>query len=509
MTAISERNPDPTSAPIWGLSESATALLGRPESLIGGAWETGQGDRRLVAVNPATAAHLAEVPAASVAQAERAIAAARRGFDAGPWSRVTPRERSDLLLGLADLMDRHRQELVEIVVTEVGCPVTLTRAMQVGMPIDNVRWAAEMALKGPQGGYEEALAPHFGTPPSSSLLRRLPVGVVGGITGYNFPINSVVWKLGPALAAGCTIVIKPSERTSLSTLALIRLAHQAGFPEGVVNLLLGEGDVGQLLSSHPDIDMTMFTGSLAVGQQIMKAAARTTKKLVLELGGKSAAIVMPGADPDEVAGSSILRWARNAGQGCGATTRTLVPAGEYDRFAEASRSFIATLKTGDPWDEATDVGPLIRDEQRAFVEGHVKKALAEGGVIEAGGGRPDLPGYFVNPTVIGRVSNEQMICREELFGPVGTILPYETLDEAVTMANDSQYGLNAAVYGPTADAIALSRRLRTGAVSVNGGGWMRPEGPWGGFRQSGFGREMGDDGFREFFQVQHVQWPVR
>jgi aldehyde dehydrogenase (NAD+) len=492
------------------LGKAASALLGEPESLIGGTWERGQGERSIAAINPTTTQVIAEVPTASVAQAERAIAAARRAFDSGPWPDTSPRERSDLLNGLADLVARHRDELVEIVVTEVGSPVTLTRAMQVGMPIDNIRWAAEMAIKGPQGGYEEALPPHFGTPPSSSLLRREPAGVVAGITGYNFPINSVAWKLGPALAAGCTIVIKPSERTSLSTLALIRLAHEAGFPEGVVNLVIGEGDVGHVLSSHPDVDLTMFTGSLAVGRRIMQAAAQTTKRLVLELGGKSATIVLPGADVEEVAGPSILRWARNAGQGCGATTRTLVPRADYDRFVEATRSFIATMRTGDPWDEATDVGPLIREEQRAFVEGHVESAVAEGGVIVAGGGRPEgLAGYFVNPTVIGNVTNDDTICREELFGPVGTILPYDTIDEAVAIANDSQYGLHAAVYGPMAESIQLARRLRTGAVSVNGGGFMHPRGPWGGFKQSGFGREMGDDGFREFFQVKHVQWPLR
>jgi aldehyde dehydrogenase (NAD+)/betaine-aldehyde dehydrogenase len=492
------------------LSEAARDLLGEPANLIDGRWETGEGDGRLLALNPTTTERLTDVPTASLDQAERAIAAARRAFDTGPWGRTSPRDRSDLLNGLADLMERHRDELVEIVVTEVGSPVTLTRAMQVGMPIDNIRWAADMALKGPQSGYEEALPPHFGTPPSSSLLRREPAGVVAGITGYNFPINSVVWKLGPGLAAGCTLVLKPSERTSLSTLALIRLAHQAGFPDGVVNFVLGEGDVGHLLSSHPDVDLTMFTGSLAIGRRIMAAAAQTTKRLVLELGGKSATIVLPGTDIDEVTGPSILRWARNAGQGCGATTRTLVPRGDYERFAETSRTFLSGLRTGDPWDERTDVGPLIREEHRRFVEGHVESAVAAGGVIEAGGGRPTgLPGYFVNPTVIGNVRNDDAICREELFGPVGTILPYDTVDEAVAIANDSDYGLHGAVYGPMAESLQLARRLRTGAVSVNGGGFMHPRSPWGGFKQSGFGREMGDDGFREFFQVKHIQWPLR
>ena len=304
------------------------------------------------------------MPTASLAQAERAIAAARRAFDSGSWGRTSPRERSDLLNGLADLMERHREELVEIVVTEVGSPVTLTRAMQVGMPIDNIRWAAEMALKGPQGGYEEALPPHFGTPPSSSLLRREPVGVVAGITGYNFPINSVVWKLGPALAAGCTLDPQALRTDVTVDPGAGPAGQRAGFPPGVVNFVIGEAEVGQVLSSHPAVDLVMFTGSLAVGKKIMAAAAETTKRVVLELGGKSANIVLPGADLEAVAGPSILRWVRNAGQGCGATTRTLVPAEDYIRFTELTAAFLETVKTGDPWDEATDVGPLIREQQR-------------------------------------------------------------------------------------------------------------------------------------------------
>jgi aldehyde dehydrogenase (NAD+)/betaine-aldehyde dehydrogenase len=407
-------------------------------------------------------------------------------------------------------MEENREALEEIVVTEVGSPISLTRAMQVGMPIGNVKWAAEKALTGPQGGYEEALTPHMGPPPSSSLLLRQPLGVISAITGYNFPINSVVWKVGPGLAAGCTLVVKPSERTPLSTLAFLRLVERAGFPPGSVNFVIGEADVGQLLSSHVDVDMVMFTGSLAVGKKIMSAATDTTKRVVLELGGKSANIILPGADLDEVTGPSILRWVRNAGQGCGATTRTLVPRREYERFADTTRTFLQSVVTGDPWDEKTDVGPLIREEQRHFVEGFVERAVAADAVIEAGGGRPEgYAGFFVNPTVVGNVTNDAEICREELFGPVGTILPYDSVEEAVAIAEDNQYGLHAAIWGPMTEALPLARRLRTGAVSINGGGFMRPEAPWGGYKASGFGREMGDDGFREFFEVKHVQWPLR
>jgi aldehyde dehydrogenase (NAD+) len=499
-----------TTTSAHALGDVARSLIEGPTNWIDGKWEDGQGATALTAVNPTTAEPIRDVQVASVAQAERAVLAARRAFDSGPWASVTPRERCDLLLGLADLMERNFDDLVEVVVTEVGSPITLSRAMQVGMPIANVRWAASMALKGPQGGYEQALSPHLGPPPSSSLLQRVPAGVVAGITGYNFPMNSVIWKLAPGLAAGCTLVFKPSPRTPLSTMAMLRLVEQAGFPPGVVNLVIGDTDVGETLTTHRAVDLVMFTGSLNVGRAIMRSAAETTKRLVLELGGKSATIVMPGADVEDLAGPSILRWVRNSGQGCGATTRTLVPRTEYDRYSAAAETFIGNLKIGSPWDEQTDLGPLIRDEQRAFVEGHLTAALEQGATLIAGGGRPDgLPGYFMNAALVGGVDNSATICQEELFGPVGALLPYDDIEDAVRIAHDSPYGLHAAVYGPPAEALQLARRLRTGAVSVNGGGFMHPEGPWGGFGMSGFGREMGEDGFREFFEVKHIQWPIR
>jgi aldehyde dehydrogenase (NAD+) len=492
------------------LSVAARELIEGPTCWIDGKWEQGGSGEPLRSVNPSTTELIREFPDGSAEQAERAILAARRAFDDGPWSRLAPRERADLLLELADLMERRAEDLVEIVVTEVGSPVTLSRSMQVGMPIANIRWAAEMAIKGPQGGYEESLTPHPGPPTSSSLLQRVPVGVVAGITGYNFPINSVVWKLGPGLAAGCTFVFKPSPRTPLSTMALMRLVEQAGFPPGVVNFVTGRAEVGELLSSHEAVDMVMFTGSLGVGRRIMRSAAQTTKRLVLELGGKSATILLPGTDVADLTSPSVLRWVRNSGQGCGATTRTLVPRADYEQYAASAGAFIIGLRVGSPFDERTDLGPLIRAEQREFVEGHLARALERGATLVAGGGRPDgLDGYFMNPALIGDIDNSDEICQEELFGPVGAILPYDDVEQAISIAHDSQYGLHAAVYGPAAEAFGVARRLRTGAVSINGGGFMRPEGPWGGFRLSGFGREMGDDGFREFFQVKHLQWPIR
>ncbi|MFB8388278.1 aldehyde dehydrogenase family protein [Microbacterium sp. NPDC055910] len=493
------------------LSASARALIEGPLNWIGGEWEEGQSSEINTVLNPSTGGVLRSDPHATPDQARRAVRAAREAFDKGPWGRSTPAYRAAALNRLADLMDEYYDELVEIIITEVGTPVALARGMQVSMPVANIRWAADMALKGPRGGYEEPLLPSFQAPASSSVLQRVPAGVVAGITGYNFPINSVVWKLGPGLAAGCTLVFKSSERTPLSTRALMKLVEMADIPMGVVNFVSGLGDVGEVLTTDPAVDMVMFTGSLKVGKAIQRAAAETTKKTILELGGKSANILLPTvSDFDAIVEPSIMRFARNSGQGCGSTTRMLVPRAQYDDFAGSIQRFVGNLKVGLPWDEENHLGPLIREEQRQFVAGFVDRAVDSGAEIIAGGGATEgLDGYFYNPTVVGAVDNTWEIAREELFGPVGVLIPYDTVEEAIDIAHDSPYGLHAAVYGDPTEAYGVATRLRTGAVSINGGGYMRPDAPWGGFKLSGYGREMGADGFQEFFQVKHIQWPIR
>ena len=489
---------------------TARTLISGPTSFIDGRWVDGDSDQQVDILDPSTGHTLRTVSMASAGQTEAAVLAARRAFDSGPWSRTTPRERSDLLNELADLVTRNNDDLLDIVVAELGAPIALSQGMHVSMPVANLRWAAEIALGGPSGGYEQSLLPHAGPPLSSSLLQRVPVGVVAGIAGYNAPINSMVWKLGPGLAAGCTLVLKSSPRAPLSTVAFVKLVEQLGLPPGVVNLVTGDGDAGTVLSTHPLVDMVMFTGSYGTGRRIMAAAATTTKRLVLELGGKSATIVLPGTDLDEITQASVLRWVRNAGQACGATTRTLVPRALYDDYAARAGEYVSGLRAGLPRDPASDLGPLIRDDHRAFVEGHVERALSRGAEVLGGGGRPDgLTGFFVNPTLLSGVGNDDPIAQEELFGPVGLVLPYDDAEQAIDIAHDSPYGLHAAVYGVPVDALAVARRLRAGTISVNGGGVMRPEGPWGGFKLSGFGREMGEDGFREFFQTKHIQWPIR
>jgi aldehyde dehydrogenase (NAD+) len=503
MTLLAEQAPPQ-------LSQSARDLLGEETTYLDGAWEQGEGEGSIDVLDPSTGAALAELAPASAEQTERAVGAARRAFDSGPWEQTTPHDRHDLLHRLADLMEEHAEELSELTVAEVGCPIELTRFLQVQWPVDDVRWSAEAALRGPLGGYEQALPPHPGPPYSSSLLRREPVGVVVAITAFNSPLTQAAWKLGPGLAAGCTFVLKPASKTPLATIALLRLIERAGFPPGVVNLVHGDAPQARALTAHRDVDMVMFTGSAAVGAAVMTDAARALKPVVLELGGKSATIVLPGSDLEQVTGPSVMRFLRISGQACGATTRTLLPRSEYEGYLERARAFVSTVKVGDPWDPATEVGPLIREGQRQFVEDHVAAAVAAGAVVAAGGGRPaGLDGYFVNPTIVAGVENSDPICREELFGPVGALLPYDSVEEAVAIANDSEYGLHGAVYGPPDQCMDVARRIRAGTVSVNGGGSHRPDGPWGGSKRSGFGREMGEDGFREFFAVKHVQWPLR
>ncbi|HVD62964.1 MAG TPA: aldehyde dehydrogenase family protein [Lapillicoccus sp.] len=472
---------------------------------VDGRWRVGNGEE-YASVDPSTAATFATWHLADVVQADAAVAAARATFAA--WSRTQPGERATVLRRFADLLEKHHEELAQLVVTEVGSPISLARTLQTATPVANLRWAADMAETGPRGGYVERLPPLEGPPRVESELLRVPIGVVAAVTPYNYPVNMIAWKVGPALAAGCTVVLLPSPRGTLCSVAVVRLAEEAGVPPGVLNLVPGGPDVGQRLSSHPDVDLVSFTGSNAVGAAVAEAAARTHTKVVLELGGKSPTVLLPGADLNRAVGPSMLRFCRNAGQGCGATTRILVHHSQYDEFVEAATAFLREhAPVGDPRNEDTEVGPLISDEHRQRVEGYLRRAVEAGAAILAGGGRPDRPGYYLEPTLVGDVDAGDEICQDELFAPVVTVLAYDSVDEAVALANDSRYGLNALVWGDPAAAHDVALRLETGTVAINGGGAARPDVPWTGFKHSGVGSEMGLDGFAEFFTVRHLQWP--
>ncbi|WP_420749008.1 aldehyde dehydrogenase family protein [Rhodococcus sp. O3] len=475
---------------------------------IDGRWDIGRGEP-VDSIDPATEKVIARWHQADAEQVTAAVRAARRSFDAGAWRTAEPDRRAKVLRRIADLIDDRADELVDLVVREVGSPITLTRALQVGQPAVNFRWFADAAERGPRGGYREQLPGIRGPVASDSVLVREPIGVVSAIVPYNYPLNMISWKVAPALAAGCSVVLLPSPRGALTALAFMRLADEAGVPPGVLNLVLGGPEAGTVLSSHPDVDMVSFTGSSAVGSAVMAQAAATHKKVVLELGGKSPNILLPSADLDAAVGPSVLRFCRNAGQGCGATTRILVPEDRVGEFLGRAAAFIEeSVPTGDPFDERTEVGPLISAEHLAQVRGYLDRAVAGGGRVAVAGERPAGPGWFLPPTLVTGVSNDDEICRDELFAPVAVVLPYRTVDEAVAVANDSPYGLNAGVFGDLDEALAVAERLDTGTVAINGGGPMRPDVPWGGSKRSGTGVEMGEDGFAEFFRIKHLNWQV-
>lgn len=486
-----------------------TAPNVQAECFIDGAWLPGEGET-IRSVNPTTGAELAVTPAASREQAAAAAFAARRAFDNGQWSRLTPGERGVLLHRLADLLERDRAKIVNLAATEVGTPISSATMLHVDLPVRFFRWFADAAARGPKDGYEQPLPLHHDPVLSGSMLVRDATGVVAAVVAYNVPLMMCAYKLGPALASGCSTVLVTSPKAVLLTAAFVRLVEEAGFPAGAVNLVFGPPSVTEEVVGALEVDMVTFTGSAAVGSKILTLAAPTLKKVVLELGGKSPNIVLPGTDIDHAVPASALRFTRNSGQACGATTRTLVPQEDFDEYVEKSGTFLSSLAVGNPLDSDTVLGPLITAEHRLNVEGFLERARAAGADISVGGGRPlGLDnGFFLEPTLVTGVANTAEIAQEELFAPVGVVVPYNDIDEAVRMANDVKYALNANVWGPTPDALRFARRVRSGTVTINGGGGMREDAPWGGPGYSGIGREGGEEGFREFFEVKHIQWPV-
>ena len=496
------------------LSDSARALISGVAELRDEGWLHASGPETIDVIEPATGLELGVVPRSTPDDVTAAVAAARRAFDASGWGLSTPSERHQVLGRLTAVVEAHLEDFAQIGVLEGGTPITYSRNLHAAVPVMYFRWWAQQALIGPPGGYEESLGLAEGPGPGGkpvmamSLLRREPIGVVAAVVPYNAPLLISAFKVGGALAAGCSCVLLPSARTPLSAIALLNCAREANVPPGVLTAVLGEQEVGEALTTAPGVDMVSFTGSVAVGKQVGQQAMRSLKKVVLELGGKSPNILLPTASLADAVGPSLVRYIRNSGQGCGATTRTLVPRAMYGEYAVAAQAFFDKLVVGDPWDPATDIGPVIRGEHRTRVEGFVERAMAAGAVVEAGGSRPDREGFFMNPSLVGGVTNDSEICQEELFGPVGVLIPYDTEDEALEIANDSRFGLNANVWGATDEAMRFARRLRSGTVTINGGGVERPEAPWAGYGDSGIGSDRGYEAFREFFIPKHVQFPL-
>jgi aldehyde dehydrogenase (NAD+)/betaine-aldehyde dehydrogenase len=498
------------------LSDATKGLISGARSLQDEGWLFVTGSGAVDVVEPGTGRVVGAVPSSTPADVTAAVLAARRAFDDSEWSRLSPADRKRLLRRLAEAVDRHSESFAELAVLEVGAPITTGRGLHAAVPVQYLHWWADQAIAGPPGGYEESLGLASDCGPGAdrsvmamSLLYREPVGVVAAIVPYNAPLLIAAFKVGGALAAGCTCVLLPSIRTPLFALALLNCCREAGLPPGVLTAVIGGEEIGRTLTTADGVDMVSFTGSVAVGKQVGAQASGRLKKVVLELGGKSPNILLPGTNVQHVVAPSSMRYLRNAGQGCGATTRTIVPRALYDEYADAAGAFFESLVIGDPWDPDTELGPLIRAEHRDRVEGFVERAVAQGAVVAAGGSRPDLAeGFFMNPALVGRVSPGSEIVQEELFGPVGVLLPYDTVEEALALANDSRFGLNANIWGPTDDAMRVARRLRSGTVTINGGGVERPEAPWAGYGDSGIGSDRGFEGFREYFIPKHIQFPL-
>jgi aldehyde dehydrogenase (NAD+) len=457
-------------------------------------------------INPATEEPLGEAADADAADMDRAIAAARTAFDESDWSRDVAL-RVHCLRQLRSALTEEIETLREITVAEVGAPVVLTQSAQLQGPVDDLAFATDTAEKF-TWATDLGLASPLGIKTKRTIVRE-PFGVVGAITPWNFPHQINFAKLGPALAAGNTVVLKPAPDTPWCAAEVGRIiAEKTDIPPGVVNIVTSSDHrLGAQLSEDPRVDLVSFTGSTATGRAVMTAAAQTIKKVFLELGGKSAFLVLDDADLASACAVAAFTVATHAGQGCAITTRLVVPRDRYDEAVSVAAGTMAHIPVGDPTDPATMCGPLISARQRDRVEGYLDLAVKEGGSFACGGGRPaDLPaGYFVEPTVITGLTNDARVAREEIFGPVLVVLAHDGDDDAVRIANDSPYGLSGTVFGADPDRInSVVSRLRTGTINVNGGVWYSADAPFGGYKQSGIGREMGLAGFEEYLETKLV-----
>ncbi|MCW2786110.1 MAG: putative aldehyde dehydrogenase [Marmoricola sp.] len=477
---------------------------------IDGKWVDSEGGGEVLEVlNPATEEVIGTVPQASGKDVVAAIEAARRAFDEGPWPRMSPKERSAVMLKMADVMERRMPEIVALNQREAGSVGWLAESIQVGIPLQHWRDMAERVL--PQYQFEEPVLPYVGVGIGQGVIVKEPIGVVSLISAYNFPFFLSIMKLAPALAAGCTCVLKPAPTTPLEVFIIGEFAQEAGLPPGVLNIVTGDVEAGQELTSNPLVDMVSFTGSDTVGRLVMAQAAPTMKKVVLELGGKSASIICDDADLTKAIQDPIMGMTVHSGQGCSLLTRTLVHESRFDELVEMIKGALSQITLGDPTDPATGMGPLISAAQRAKVESLIQTGVDEGATIAFGGGRPAGldKGFYVEPTLFVDVDNTMTIAQKEFFGPVGVVIPFRDDEDAIRIANDSEFGLGGAVWAKDpARAYAIAKRIRTGMVTVNGGGGLSPHYAFGGYKQSGVGREWGAAGLGEFLETKTIAWSV-
>ncbi len=463
---------------------------------IDGAWIASTGKGRIDVINPSTEDVMASIPEGTPEDVGRAVNAARSAFES--WSMTPVATRVDLLRKLAAGLGNRMKEIGETIASEVGMPIGLATAIQAGLPIANTNNFATLLEGYP---FEERVG--------SSLVVREPIGVVACITPWNYPLHQIIGKIAPAFAAGCTVVLKPSEVAPVNAFLLTEVIDSIGLPRGVFNLVTGYGPVvGEAMASHPGVDMVSFTGSTRAGKRVSELAAQTVKRVTLELGGKSANVILDDADLEKAVTKGVGECYLNSGQTCSALTRMLVPRSRQDEAVAIAKRVAESFTVGPASEATSKLGPLVSETQRERVRGFIRKGVSEGAALVTGGAEAPAGlerGYFVRPTVFANVRNDMTIAQEEIFGPVLSILPYDSEEEAVRIANDSVYGLGGAVWSEDPErAKRVARRLRTGQVSINGGGF-NPLAPFGGYKQSGNGREFGRHGLEEYLEVKSLQ----
>jgi aldehyde dehydrogenase (NAD+) len=485
-------------------------VVGEERLLIGGELRPARSGRVFETVNPATGEVLGVAADGGAGDMEEAIAAARRAFDTTDWSTDVDRRVAGIRQ-MQQAFERNADAVRAMTVAETGSPLSFTYSAQLDAPVASLGWVADLAES-----YEWETDLGDASPmgiPSHRWVRREATGVVGAITPWNVPHQINLAKLGPALAAGNTVVLKPAPDTPWCATVLGRLiAEETDIPPGVVNIVpSSDHALGAVLSTDPRVDQVSFTGSTATGRRVMASAAETIKKVFLELGGKSAFVILDDADLRGACATAAFTVCTHAGQGCAITTRLIVPRSQFDEAVASTSKVMAMLPAGDPTDPGTMCGPLISARQRDRVEGYLRLAAEEGGTTVLGGGRPEGldAGFFVEPTLIVGVPNSARVAQEEIFGPVLIVIPHDGDDDAVALANDSAYGLSGSVWGADRDrAVGVANRIRTGTIGVNGGLWFSPDVPFGGYRQSGVGRESGVAGFEEYLETKSLAEPA-